>query len=232
MGNQACDDCERGYTQVELASLYQSVSAPADGTRPKEAILDITLDDGRLVGSIIVPPALLGGVDPAVSQVMLGAQTVLLDSAARRVNGNRRIGSVVSDITLSSPAGLITRLSEPMKICFQPSADEDNSERCLGYYDEDAMKWKCEDRCLSKEEDGSYCGTTGHLTSFALLLGAGAEDCNSDLNSVLAWISLGFVLGALCLIALAVVVIEVYVRVQQRRQKIFLRKLASTTHTI
>jgi len=205
---------------VPVVSLFPPLSA--GGIRQREGTIDIILDDGRRVGSITVPQALLGG-DEENEQVMLGALTVSLDSATRRVNGNRVIGSVVSDITLSSPSGLITRLVEPMKICLL--ADEDqSSERCLGYFDEEAMKWKCEDRCLS-EEDGSYCGTTDHLTSFALLLGGGAEDCQGDMNNTIAWISLGFVIGALCLIALAVVVIEIYVHVHRRRQKIFLRQI-------
>ena len=69
-----------------------------------------------------------------------------------------------------------------------------------------------------------------HLTSFALLLGAGNRDCDGT-NATLAWISLGFVLGALCLICIAVIVIEVYVQVHRHQQARFLRSLAKTSHT-
>ena len=87
---------------------------------------------------------------------------------------------------------------------------------CLGYLDERTGKWECEDPCLEQDQNGLYCGSTGHLTSFALLLSGGGNNdpCASGDDYLLAWISLGFICGALCFTFLAAIIIEIRVRIK------------------
>ena len=98
---------------------------------------------------------------------------------------------------------------------------------CLSFYDERKDKWRCEDKCLttvaskgtpndSTQEESLLCGKTDHLTNFALLLtGSDGEDpCGSGKvnDNTLAWISLGMVGGAVLVIFLSVLALEVRIR--------------------
>ena len=100
-------------------------------------------------------------------------------------------------------------------------------------------KWRCEDECLTNvatkgnnapntggNQENLLCGQTGHLTNFALLLigNDGEDPCQSGGKSnTLAWISLGMVGGAMLVVALSVLAVEVHFR---WRQSQFNRKLS------
>jgi len=54
---------------------------------------------------------------------------------------------------------------------------------------------------------------TGHLTSFALLLGGGAngqggDGCGSNYDYTLSWISFGFIVGAIIFVFIGAALIE------------------------
>lgn len=53
---------------------------------------------------------------------------------------------------------------------------------CLGYLDEslNPPRWICQDSCLSYNSNGNLCGTTNHLTNFAILFFGGQSACSSD----------------------------------------------------
>ena len=95
---------------------------------------------------------------------------------------------------------------------------------CLSFIDERTGVWTCQDRQLVKKGE-FYCGTTDHLTSFALLLGAGAGSSNASFyNGTIAWISLGFLCTAGIIILVAVVLNEgVYKIRKYRRQSVLLK---------
>ena len=139
--------------------------------------------------------------------------------------------SAVINITLSDGQGnSVTQLDSPLTICLVPSNSTIKSdEACLGFYDVEKGRWKCEDKCLATIsskglssdtlKENLLCGQTSHLTNFALLLqGNEAKDpCQTDSDNTLAWTSLGMVAGALLLVGLSVLVIEVHYRWKRRQ---------------
>jgi hypothetical protein len=142
---------------------------------------------------------------------------------------NQGLGGTILDITLEDAEdNAITQLDAPLVLCFnRPNrtiATKDR-EACLSYFDVQKEKWVCEDECLSytsKEEQ--LCGASDHLTNFALLLtgaaggNANADPCSSSsLDNTLAWVSLGMVAGAILIVCLCVIVIEVRTRHNTRR---------------
>ena len=94
---------------------------------------------------------------------------------------------------------------------------------CLGYQDVKG-RWICEDQCI-KSSNGTSCGVTSHFTNFAILLsgaggGKGQDDpCRSSSQDyTLPYISLGFVAGAICIVLISVIFIEVWFRKEIRRK--------------
>ena len=63
-----------------------------------------------------------------------------------------------------------------------------------------------------------------HLTNFALLLigNDGEDQCLSGKDNTLAWVSLGMVAGAIVIVALSVVLVEVWVRWKKHQFAIYL----------
>lgn len=83
-----------------------------------------------------------------------------------------KLGSAVVEIT---PSG--TKFATPATVCLRQLPGVDTKGACLAYLDVSAKTavWKCEDPCLEPGGGDYLCGTTGHLTSFAILLGAGSS---------------------------------------------------------
>lgn len=186
-------------------------------------MVDVRADDGKIVGNVQIPSGLVSVGDDAVLSIRATY------SDLTRVNDNYYLRSAVTDITLESlTQGSITKLDEPLTICLQTDHQDHSKQHCLGYYEVASGKWECEDRCLEKQENG-YCGTTGHLTAFALLLDLGSEDgCNETTDRLFVWLSAGFLGAAIVLIILAMVAIEVYVRLAKMYRVHFLRTLSGS----
>lgn len=223
----SCPTCG-GLIEVSLPSVV----APR-GSKDNTNKIEIVLPDGRVVGSVEVPAQMVERDAQADSTMRM--ETSSMDRSARMVNGGQRIGSAVTDITLMSLSqGAITKLNEPLVICLETDEKSAVSKKdmCLGYYNEDKSEWECEDRCV-KEKDNTFCGSTGHLTSFALLLGGGGNQrkCDNQMDETIMWTSVGFAAGALVIVALSVVIIEVSVRVRSHKQARFLRGLGKQSHT-
>ena len=121
------------------------------------------------------------------------------------------------DITLLNSEGQeIKDLDSPLTICFlRPNNTRQKAkDLCLGFYNEEMGKWRCEDLCLTTESN-ELCGQTDHLTNFAvLLMGNLKEDpCTTKTGGeVLAWISLGFIVTAILFVITGVCLIEVRYR--------------------
>jgi hypothetical protein len=102
-----------------------------------------------------------------------------------------------------------------VKLCFASNSTQD---ACLGYLDENTTppEWKCEDYCLSSNQDGQLCGDTSHFTNFAILLrGSNSADCESgktyvtgSFNGDLA-LCLSVVGGCICLGILVILLASV-----------------------
>ena len=176
-----------------------------------ELTLKVTDPLGGEVGILIVPPEL-----SSQSNVTL---TVTTSNVGLLPAPNQQLGSSVIEVTLvDSDGNSISELNTPLTICFVPSADQKRMQ-CLSYYDEDKAKWRCEDECLTKTKEGSLCGQTDHLTNFALLFtGAGERNrdpCHSSSDNgqiTISWISLGMVCGAIVIVALSILAVELRIR--------------------
>ena len=125
----------------------------------------------------------------------------------------------------------------------------------MGFFNEETNEWECEDECLQKDDNGQYCGETskyhlfnidlslshfysyyllllftGHLTSFALLLGGGqnggGNGCDSsDFNYTLSWISFGLIVTSIILVAIAVFLNEMRYQNKKIRMKNTLKSI-------
>lgn len=92
-------------------------------------------------------------------------------------------GSSVVNITLIPSS---SQLSSSMKICLRvdetklsssSTSEYSVNHACLGYLDTSSNNWKCVDQCIHSDSSNSnyYCGSTPHLTNFAILLGGPAD---------------------------------------------------------
>jgi hypothetical protein len=177
------------------------------------------------------------------------ANTTLITSYSSSPSGNSTnqqvlFGTILNITLLDGQGNAITQLDSLLTICLAlPNTTAKGQRVCLSYYDERKDKWRCEDECLtnvvtgdSNAADGEakgmerlLCGQTGHLTNFALLLvgSVGEDPCKSDKDSnTLAWISLGMVIGAVFVVSLSVLIIEVYIRWKHLQSDKELRDLA------
>ena len=173
-----------------------------------------------LVGALHIPPHLSNHANTTL-------MTFLMSNTPSSVSQSLSLASSVLNITLLDGQGnFITKLESPLTICFAlPNKTKKGRELCLSYFDERKGKWKCEDQCLTSvvtkgansvraKEEKLLCGETSHLTNFALLLVSNKREypCQSSENGTLAWISLGMVCGAVLIVALSVLVVELHFR--------------------
>ena len=188
---------------------------------------------GAVVGSLFVPPN-LSNRDNTTLIASYG------DSGGNATSNGQILVSIIVNITLLDDQGSsLSQLDSPLSICLVLTNNTRKDDTvCLSYYDENRDWWECEDECLTTisprrgKDDGRrkgdlLCGTTGHLTNFALLLnGNNQQDpCqhSEDDISVLAWVSLAMVAGAILVVALSVVAVEIRTR---RRARLLNRQLA------
>jgi len=171
-------------------------------------------NDGKPDISLVIPPGLAGT-----------EENNELDVAV--TNFDRQESDVIS-ITLRDQFGnSITQLTEPLTICLKQTGKDNADDLCLGYLNDD-REWECEDCSLKESEDSLYCGETGHLTNFALLLQGDdkGNKCGDDgFNSVLAWLSLSFVILAILMVAGAILGVEIYFRYHLRSNETMFRTL-------
>ena len=136
------------------------------------------------------------------------------------------IGNIIVDITIYDLEGnSISQLPDDLKICLKEEKRNDDNI-CLSFFNTKTEEWECEDECLSREGN-QYCGTTNHLTSFALLLNGKTSNsnCSSEDDYVILWLSLAFVGLAIILFIIVALVVEFKIRWKRRKLNIFLREL-------
>lgn len=92
-------------------------------------------------------------------------------------------------------------------------------EACLGYLDEECGEWVCEDKSLEAKR-GQLCGSTGHFTSFAILIGANLNSgCGAEavVNRVVAWLSVAFAIVAIAIFFICAIIKEIGMRIRRSR---------------
>jgi len=136
---------------------------------------------------------------------------------------DKRIDSSVVEILLVDEYGYpVSHLDENIHICLHPNEEDNVDDLCLGYWNEETNEWKCQDECLDESSDGTVCGTTDHLTNFALLLDGsrgGYLDNKCGRNSeyaVFGWLTLAFVIAALVCICFGAIASELSIQRKRR----------------
>ena len=169
------------------------------------------------VGNLVIPPNLANQPNTTWSISLVTNQP--------GNSAEQGIESAIVNITLVDGEGQsITELDSLLTICLsRPNQTKKGKRVCLGYYEEMSSKWKCQDECLTTGGGANLlCGQTDHLTNFALLLsGAGGqnEPCQSfSRNNTLPWVSLGMVAGAVVIVLLFSVIIEINIRWRKYKQ--------------
>ena len=139
------------------------------------------------------------------------------------------IGNTIVDITISDFNGnSVSELPSSIKICL--AQEKTNENICLSFFNTKTEEWECQDKCLSRE-DNQYCGTTDHLTSFALLLQGGNNkggNCDSSEDYILAWLSMALFIFAILVIVICVLFNEVRFRLIYQRKKRIMSLMAGT----
>ena len=219
-----CYDCEFGSSQQVIDSSNNGNTNGSDDNGTSE--VNLVTDNGDDIGTLIIPNDAAG---PDESFVIDVSFVTNIPQSQLTVP----LGSTILDITITNSFGItVTELDEPVEICLTAD-DVDTDDSCLSFFNTDTGQWECEDPCL-KQEGNQYCGSTDHLTSFALLLDGGGngnngnDPCDSDSTDyTLAWISLGLVAGAICCIILAIIALELRFRKKEYTQRRSFKTMAS-----
>ena len=139
------------------------------------------------------------------------------------------IGRTIIDITIfDSNGNSISDLPDSLDICI--AQEKTNDELCLSFFNTKNEEWECQDKCLSRN-NGQYCGTTDHLTSFALLLQGGGNSggvCNSSDDYVIAWISMALLILAIIIVIICVILNEIRFKLIYQRKKRIMSLMAGT----
>lgn len=129
-------------------------------------------------------------------------------------------GSSAVDLTLTNSQGQQVKFAGQIELCFDVEASESKSgEACLGYLDEECGEWVCEDKSL-KNKSGKLCGSTGHFTSFAILIGANLNSgCGkgATVDRVVVWLSAALAILAIVIFFLCAIIKEVRMRLRKSR---------------
>lgn len=190
---------------------------PSDSTTAPQQ-LNLVTSSGSLAGSLLVP-----------SGVSAASRSLDVEYTQNKPSSSSRVGSVVISIVLLDENNQpITQLDEPMIVCLAADSMPDSvpkEDLCLSYYDEVVKEWVCEDDNLVDNGEGQLCGRTPHLTDFALLLG-GVRGSDENWNTTMGWLSLGFVIGAIVIVVLSLVVLEIHIRSRTVQRTKRLRTIA------
>ena len=220
-----------------LSEIFPSVSSsatPQDSINPSMMITTIYPSNLTSIGMVELSDSSAdyrAGILFVPLNLSNQANTTLITTYRGNItnrNNQQALVSAILNITLlDGQRNSITRLDSPLTICLALTEEQKGKIVCLSYYDERKAKWICEDECLTtftaqstnatKGRDKGetlLCGQTDHLTNFALLLIGNEEEdpCRSGKGNTLAWISLGMVGGAILLVAISVLVIEIQMR--------------------
>lgn len=178
---------------------------------PDTGDVTIVTDGGDTIGTVS-----LGNTDGDLSV------SFVTDSGTIRSDGLNP-GSTLLDLNLfDSNGNRITTFKDAVQICIQENSADVGKDACLGYWDTEQSRWRCEDPCLeSQDNENMWCGETNHFTSFALLLNGnrGSDPCDGDTGYTLAWISLGFIIGAIAIFMIAALAIEVYYQYHRSKRR-------------
>ena len=85
----------------------------------------------------------------------------------------------IVDVTIFDGQRRPTQPSGPVTICFSVPDGVDESDTCLGTVEARGEDWQCQD-CVEERDDGLVCGSTDHLSLFALIEISGTDGEAND----------------------------------------------------
>ena len=217
-----CINCQFGEVQTVLQPADQTNT----DTQPEREV-SLVSNVGAPVGTL-----LFSNNEGNTNSLLL--DVAFVTNIPINLGGNDQLGRTIIDISIQDSYGNeITELAEPLTICL--TEDKTDDDVCLSFFNVNSGEWECEDKCLTREL-GQYCGSTDHLTSFALLLSGGGggsgDPCDSNSDDYLyAWLSLGFVAGAICCMCFAILLIEFKYRREAHLREIEFKRLSSAVNS-
>ena len=169
------------------------------------APVTVTDSNGDEVATVVIPPSYDG--------------TLVITGPGPEVETIREVSSTIVDVTVFDSSGQpVTDFDEDVEICFSTS-QYGSDDVCLGFFTK-AGTWKCEDYCL-EEDNGQLCGGSSHLTNFALLLsgeaGSSSRCGSSSTDYLFIYLSVAFVGAAICVVILAIILVELRVRIATKK---------------
>lgn len=167
-----------------------------------QEVESVVRDNGNIVGVVTAEPQVIGE-----NTLQVG-----IDNSASGTN----VRSPVLDITLRDSSGFEVQPLGNLQVCIQPSEAEQDDSVCLAFLDENNNRWRCEDPCLQKDNQGLLCGETSHLTKFSLLVDPTGKsgDCgSSDWNGITGaqwadYVVIGAVTAFVCVVAIMFVILS------------------------
>ena len=223
-----CDEqisCQTGGLLISFGSEeavlpVEASPSPSSSLGESKLVIDLVTDQGTAVGSVGLPASVTN------SGGQLQANFVIVNSTSTLPNPGG-VGDVILDLSLSDSDGIaITDLQEDIQICLQKPITASPSSFCLGFFSVNQSRWRCQDPCL-KQQNGTLCGQTSHLTSFALLLqgqkgGAKKLACGSfsseSSDRVIQWLSFALICLALIIIAISVLAFEIRMQLKSSKR--------------
>lgn len=94
----------------------------------------------------------------------------------------------------------------------------------MGFYNSKG-NWECVDECVYSK-NGQICGDTDHFTSFAILLGANTDTCDSNL--VISYLSLAVICTCGIIVLISFAIIEIRMRIITFKRNSEFRVLADS----
>ena len=138
---------------------------------------------------------------------------LLAKSSDSLMNYNAVVSDIAFDISLAQGDFPVS-----VEFCLPVGREVKVEDACLAFWDDlkSPPEWRCEDRDLKKQKDRTLCGSTAHFTNFAILL-AGTDASGPD-SAVIAWLSLAFISVALIAVVVALLMIEMRMRIKKAEE--------------
>jgi len=196
--------------QSQLSNTFSiSTSSSRSKTPSKGAVVPILVGNGNgdTVAEIIPPVGISSG--EFIIQIV---NPPVFDETIR---------SDVISIELKSSIGQSTQLDDEIEICIRSDGNEEKDDLCLGFLNENKNppEWECQDECLEDStsqdygnQESLFCGTSDHLTNFALLLGgSNSNPCGDSSQDYITGSYSGDLILVMCTIGAAIVFVCIIV---------------------
>ena len=200
-------------------SLTQTPTPTGLRTAASPTPLSVVNSAGQVEAQVTTPRGLEGTV----------VAVVIPPSELPPSQGSNAVQSEVVSVTITNSQGVNqTQFPDNIEICIRPPNATKGKNICLGYLEEttNPPRWRCQDNCLQQKNrtgDALLCGSTDHLTNFALLLGGGKNGggpCESGSVAYITGSSKGDLILSLCMVGAAILCVVCIVAITSIHPKL------------